>query len=362
MAFPPEPTNSIDWKSLGFTISDVNGHIEAKWNSETDCWSSPTFVADPYIRLHGLAPALNYGQQAYEGLKAMRTADNRILIFRPTKNAARFTQSASVISIPPVPEELFVECVHAAVALNAEYVPPHETGAAMYIRPLIFGSGPELRSQPPAEFTLCVYVNPVGTYHGAHPVKALVLEDYHRAAPKGTGSAKIGGNYAPVMRWQKQAAEQGYGITLHLDAKTDSEIDEFSSSGFIGVKKDKENKITLVVTDSKNIIDSITVDSCMDIGKSLGWKVEVRPINYAEISSFSEVLAAGTAAALLPIRSITRPSTSESVSYIDDSSEEPGPVCSKLLSTLKGIQAGNIKDTFGWTYPVHGVDSKKYAA
>ncbi|PCG99408.1 Aminotransferase, class IV [Penicillium occitanis (nom. inval.)] len=362
MAFPPEPTDSVDWKSLGFSISDVNGHIEAKWSSKTGTWGPPTFVTDPYIRLHGLAPALNYGQQAYEGLKALRTADNQILIFRPQKNAARFAHSASFISIPAVPEELFVECVHAAVALNAEYVPPHETGAAMYIRPLIFGSGPELRSQPPAEFTLCVYVNPVGTYHGAHPVKALVMEEYHRAAPKGTGSAKIGGNYAPVMRWQKQAAEQGYGITLHLDAKTESEIDEFSSSGFIGVKTDKENNITLVLTNSKNIIDSITVDSCLGIGKSLGWNVEVRPIKYEEVGSFSEVLAAGTAAALLPIRSITRPSTSETVSYIDDSSEEPGPVCSILLSTLKGIQSGKMKDTFGWTYPVHGVDATQYAS
>lgn len=305
MAFPPKPTDSVKWNEIGFSVTNgkssvlldvtclklyliivliilniVNGRIESKWSSETDSWSAPTFVTDPYLRLHGLAPALNYGQQAYEGMKALRTADNRILIFRPTKNAARFAHSASTVSIPPVPEDLFLDCVHAAVSLNAEFVPPHETGAALYVRPLIFGSAAELRSQPPTEFTFCVYVSPVNAYHGVHPTKALVMEDYHRAAPKGTGSAKVGGNYAPVMKWQKHAATQGYGITLHLDARTESEIDEFSSSGFIGVKKDAKNSITLVVTDSKNIIDSVTSDSCLEIGKSLGWKVEVRPVSH----------------------------------------------------------------------------------
>jgi len=252
-----------------------------------------------------------------------------------------------------------MECVHTAVSLNAAYVPPHETGAAMYVRPLIFGSSAQLGLSPPEEYIFCVYVLPVGVYHGVHPVKALILEDFDRSAPDGTGSAKVGGNYAPVLRWSDKAREEGYGITLHLDSKTRSEIDEFSTSGFIGIKKDGE-LVTLVVPDSKCVIDSVTSDSVLEIARSLGWKTEKRSIKYEELPSFSEVLAAGTAAALVPIKSITRKSRDETFSYIEATSEEPGPFCIKLLTTLKGIQTGKIKDTFGWNSRVEQVDESKY--
>lgn len=227
-----------------------------------------------------MAPALNYGQQAYEGMKAFRSPNNEITIFRAKRNAARLAHSASFISIPPVPESVFLECVHAAVSLNAAYVPPHETGAAMYIRPLIFGSSAQLGLNPPEEYTFCVYVLPVGVYHGVHPVKALILEEFDRAAPDGVGSAKVGGNYAPVLRWSDKARDEGYGITLHLDSKTRSEIDEFSTSGFIGVKKEGDN-ITLVVPDSKCVIASVTSDSCLEIARSFGWKTECRSVSPA---------------------------------------------------------------------------------
>lgn len=337
----------------------VNGHIESHYSVKTGEWSSPEFITDPFLRLHGLSPALNYGQQAYEGMKAFRTPTEQIQIFRPKNNAARMAHSASYISIPPVPEDVFIDCVHAAVSLNAAYVPPHASGAAMYIRPLIFGSSAQLGLSPPEEYTFCVYVLPVGVYHGVHPVKALILEDFDRAAPDGVGSAKVGGNYAPVLRHSDKARSEGYGITLHLDSKTRSEIDEFSTSGFIGVKKDGE-EITMVVPDSKNVIQSVTADSCLDIARSIGWKTERRSIKYEELPSFVEVMAAGTAAALVPIKSITRNSKGDTFSYIAEGSEEPGPVCIKLLETLKGIQQGKVKDTFGWCAPVSEVDPKRY--
>lgn len=318
MAFPPPPVDTIDWSDIGFkfregnvkkakgaaspshfddipaahptvisklfqpklTLPPVNGHIESHYSVKTGQWTPPKFITDPYLRLHGMSPALNYGQQAYEGMKAFRTpGDSSITIFRPTKNAARLAHSAEFISIPPVPEKTFIDCVHAAVSLNAEYVPPHETGAAMYIRPLIFGSSAQLGLNPPEEYTFCVYVLPVGVYHGVHPVKALILEEFDRSAPHGTGSAKVGGNYAPVLRWSDKARNEGYGITLHLDSQTRSEIDEFSTSGFIGAKKEGDN-ITLVVPDSKNVIASVTSDSILEIGRSLGWKTEVRSVSF----------------------------------------------------------------------------------
>ena len=158
-----------------------------------------------------MAPGLNYGMKCYEGIKAFRTPSDRIAIFRPKMNALRMQNSASYISIPPVPEEHFVKCVRLAVGLNAAYVPPHESGAAMYIRPHLFGSSAQLGLNPPEEYTFVVYVLPTGVYHGTDPVDALILEEFDRAAPDGTGCAKVGGNYAPVLRFSERARNEGFG-------------------------------------------------------------------------------------------------------------------------------------------------------
>ncbi|KAI4843354.1 branched-chain amino acid aminotransferase [Aureobasidium sp. EXF-8845] len=350
-SFPPPPVNTIDWDNIGFQVREVNGHIESTYSKKTGKWTSPSFVTSPYLRIHGMAPGLNYGQQCYEGLKAFRTPDDfAITIFRPDMNARRMQHSASFVSMPEIPVEHFEECVKAAVALNAEFVPPARTGAAMYIRPLLFGSSAQLGLSPPEEYTFVVWVLPVGVYHGVHSVPCLILEDFDRAAPHGTGSAKVGGNYAPVLRFSDRARNDGFGITLHLDSRTRSEIDEFSTSAFLGVKKEGEST-TLVVPDSKNVIESVTADSVCEIARKVfGWKVEKRAINYSELSTFNEVFAAGTAAALVPIKSITMKSRNDTFTYLD--SDEPGPACLKLLDQLKGIQTGRYEDKFGWNVKV----------
>lgn len=381
--FPPPVVNTIDWSNVGFRVREVNGHIESHYSVRTGKWTDPVFVTDPYIRIHGMAPALNYGQQAYEGLKAFRTpGDRAITVFRPDRNAKRMQHSAEFISCPPVPDELFLAAVKAAVALNAEFVPPHETGAALYIRPQIYGSSAQLGLTAPEEYTFCVFVVPTGVYHGSHPVKALILDEFDRAAPNGTGSAKVGGNYAPVLRWSDRARNEGYGITLHLDSKNHEEVDEFSTSGFIGALVDGD-KVTLVVPDTKNAIKSVTSESIQEIGRSWGWKVEQRPIKYSELVQFSEVMAAGTAAALVPIRSITRRMDAsspqslaqsvkehprltikdgeETITYIPESQEDAGPIAISLLAQLKGIQLGKIEDKFGWCFKVEEADGRKVA-
>lgn len=258
----------------------VNGHIESHYSVKTGKWTPPRFVTDPFLRLHGMAPALNYGMQCYEGLKAFRTPnDEAVTIFRAQANAERMQHSASYVSMPEVPVEHFRKCVHLAVSLNAAYVPPHQSGASMYVRPLLIGSSAQLGLDPPEEYTLLVYVMPTGVYHGVHPVKCLILEDFDRAAPEGTGSAKIGGNYAPVLRHSGKAKKEGFGITLHLDSRTRSEIDEFSTSGFIGIHGTPDSGCTIVVPDSKNVIKSVTSESVCEIARSWGWKVEKRPVS-----------------------------------------------------------------------------------
>ncbi|KAL5597019.1 hypothetical protein BROUX41_006311 [Berkeleyomyces rouxiae] len=382
-SFPPPVVDTIDWSNVGFKVREVNGHIESTYNVSSGTWSPLKFVKDPFMRIHGMAPALNYGQQAYEGLKAFRgPGDATVQVFRPKKNADRLQLSAAAVSMPPVPQQMFVDAVMASVALNAEFVPPHATGAAMYIRPQLYGSAAQLALQPPDEYTFAVFVMPTGVYHGVHPVKCLILEDFDRAAPFGVGNAKVGGNYAPVLRHSDKARTEGYGITLHLDSATHCEVDEFSTSGFIGAKVNGD-KITLVVPDSNAVIDSVTSDSIQEIGRSLGWAVEKRPINYSEIPEFSEVMAAGTAAALVPIRSITRRiqasseksvankglknvtvprENEEEITFLDKSITDAGPICLKLLSLLQGIQLGKIEDTFGWVHVVkaeHGDKAEK---
>jgi branched-chain amino acid aminotransferase len=351
------------------TSLPVNGHIESTYSVKTGKWTAPEFIESPFLRIHGMAPALNYGQQCYEGLKAYRSPDDQTInVFRPQSNAERMQHSASAISIPHVPTEHFRQCVQLAVSLNAEFVPPHRTGSSMYVRPLLFGSSAQLGLSPPEEYTFVVFVMPTGVYHGVHPVDALILEDFDRAAPNGTGSAKVGGNYAPVLRFSDKARSEGFGITLHLDSATRSEIDEFSTSGFIGANGTPEKGITIVVPDSKNVIKSVTSDSVCEIAKSLGWKVECRPVSpestncliashklisvihqikYEEISSFDEIMAAGTAAALVPIKSITMRSRSDKFVF-QNGSDEPGPACVKFLEQLQGIQRGKIEDKFGW--------------
>ena len=271
-------------------------------------------------------------------------------------------QSAAFLGIPVVPESLFMRAVHEAVSANAVFVPPYTSSAALYIRPVVFGSGPQVSLSAPQHFTFCVYVSPTGTYHGSKPQDALILENLDRTAPLGTGHIKVGGNYAPVFRFSADARAEGFQITLHLDSKTRSEIDEFSTSGFIGVKRSQttssnlNDKVTLVVPSSSSVLKSVTSESVCEIASSFGWEVQRRAIPYEELVTFDEVIAAGTAAALVSIRSITMHSSGDTFTYknIGDvkaegsSPDETELVVEKLLRMLRGIQRGEIEDQFGW--------------
>lgn len=328
------------------------------------------------MRIHGMSPALNYGQQALEGLKAFRMPGKpgSIALFRPDRNAMRFQHSGAVLSMPSVPVNMFLRACRAVVALNAGYVPPYESGGALYVRPQLYGSSAQLGLNPPDEYTFCVFVVPTGVYLGMQAVKALIVDDFDRAAPKGTGHAKVGGNYAPVLRWSDQARTEGFGVTLHLDSVRHEEVDEFSTCAFIGVRSHGGgDDVTLVVPDSPCVIDSVTSDSMQHIARSFGWKVEKRPVRYTELPAFSEVLGAGTAVALVPIRSITRRRTtarlpagprlrvdaeSETVAYLPDEQHSGGPVYLKLLAQLRAIQLGKVEDEFGWRFEVRAEDQE----
>ncbi|PYH46497.1 branched-chain amino-acid transaminase [Aspergillus saccharolyticus JOP 1030-1] len=349
--FPAEPRDNIEWEKVGVSFLDVNGHVESDFDYQTGTWSAPIFVEDQYLRVHGLAPGLNYGQQVFEGMKAYRTKTNEIQVFRPSEHARRMQRSCEAVAIPAIPAAVFQEAVNLAVARNSEFVPPHATEAALYIRPLAFGSGGWMPVAAGMQYKFCVYAMPFCAYHGTLPVDAVVLEELDRAAPVGVGNVKVGGNYAPVLKWSDKARKEGFGITLHLDSKTRSEIDEFSTSGFVGIKYgETPEAYTVVVPNSQCVIKSVTSMSVVELARHLGWKVEVRPIPFDELAFFDEVLAVGTAAMITSIRSITHRSRNQVFHY--QTSDTPGSVCEKLSTKLKAIQKGDAADPFGWLGPV----------
>ena len=186
----------IKWDSLPF------GYIKTDWNVRCTFkdgkWGEIEVSDSEYVPLHIAATCLHYGQESFEGLKAFRGKDGKIRVFRMEENAKRFIRSAEGIMMEPMPEELFCEMVRKVVKLNARFVPPYGTGASLYIRPLEIGTSAQVGVKPSKEYTVIMFVTPVGPYfkEGFKPSKVCLSREYDRVAPKGTGSFKIGGNYA----------------------------------------------------------------------------------------------------------------------------------------------------------------------
>jgi branched-chain amino acid aminotransferase len=318
------------------------------------------------ISISGVSPALNYGQQCYEGMKAFRQAPSssssseKIVVFRPQFHAVRLARSAASVCLAAPSEELFLSCLRLVVAANATYVPPVGTPGFLYIRPVLFGASTQLGLAPADETVFAIYVLPITPYHGNAALDALVLEDFDRAAPRGMGGYKVGGNYAPVWRHANKAKEMGYGITLHLDSATRTMVEEFSTSGFLGARADEDGNITLLVPKTDSAIQSATSECLVRLAELEGWKIEHREVEFSSLPSLSEVVAVGTAAAAVPIRSITRLSTSDKFTFLGTSGGEGSE--SKMLGLAKimsQIQRGQVKDTEGWCWEVTVLDDDK---
>ena len=338
------PKEGIDWANLGFGFSEVNCHIRYVWRDGK--WSEGEFIKKPEITMHIGASCLHYGQECFEGMKAFRQKDGKIVVFRPEENAKRMARTAERCVMPAVPVDMFVESVDKVVRANEEYVPPYGTGGSLYIRPLLIGTGPQIGVAPAKEFTFMVIVMPVGAYYkgGLKPVRAVILDDWDRAAPLGMGDVKVGGNYAASLYAHEKAKREGWPVELYLDAKTHQYVEEFSTSNFLGITKDG----TYVTPDSRSVLPSITNLSLMQCAEDLGWKVERRPIPYTEIKEFAEVAACGTAVVVTPVWEITR---GDDVIVISDK-DAVGEHLQKLYETVQGIQYGVLEDVHGWCHEV----------
>ncbi len=333
----------IDWSKLTFSYRPTSYHIEYHWKDGV--WDGGELKDKPYINLSIAAECLHYGQAAFEGLKAYRGEDGKVRVFRMEMNARRLNQSAFRTCMPEIPEELFCSAVERVIQANLDWVPPYGTGATLYIRPLLLGTGPQIGVAPAAEYTFIVMVVPVGAYYkgGLQAVKACIVDDYDRAAPHGTGHVKLAGNYAASLLPHEKTREAGYSVDLYLDAAEHKYIEEFGSSNFIGITKDGK----YVTPKSDSVLPSITNNGLQQVAKDLGLTVEVRPIDFAkEIGTFAEVAACGTAVVITPISEIVRLKTGE-VFKIQDGTG-CGPICQKLYDAYTNIQWGKAPDTHGW--------------
>ncbi len=331
----------LDWSNLPFGYVKTNYNVRCTFKDGE--WGELEISDSESLPLHIAATALHYGQQAFEGMKAYRGKDNRIRLFRWEENAKRLQQSAEGIHMAPVPTELFKQAVVKAVKLNQDFVPPHGTGASLYIRPMLFGSGAEVGVRPAKEYMFVVFVTPVGPYfkEGFNPVKIAIVRDSDRAAPLGTGTFKVGGNYAASLRGTIKAQKAGYGAPMYLDSCEKKYIDEIGAANFFGIKDN-----TYITPKSSSILGSITNMSLTVLAEDLGLKVERRPVAVEELDTFDEVGACGTAAVISPIGEVNDLDTGKVYKFCKDG--KPGQISKKLYDTLVGIQYGDIEDKHGW--------------
>lgn len=332
---------NIDWSNLPFGYLPTDYNVRCYYRNGQ--WGEIEVSSSESINIHMAATALHYGQEAFEGQKAFRCPDGKIRLFRIKDNAERMQSTCRGILMPELPTEIFVEMVRRVVLLNERFIPPYESGASLYIRPLLIGTGPQVGVKPANEYLFIIFVTPVGPYFkgGFATNDYVITRQYDRAAPQGTGIYKVGGNYAAGLRANRWAHELGYAGEFYLDAKEKKYIDECGAANFFGIKNN-----TYITPKSSSILPSITNRSLQQIAQDLGYKVEARPIPEEELSTFEEAGACGTAAVISPIAKLDDPE--RNTSYVFSKDGKPGPVSTQLYKTFRDIQYGILEDKHGW--------------
>lgn len=337
-----ESMENIDWANLKFGYMPTDYNVRCYYRNGK--WGEIEVSSSDVINIHMAATALHYGQEAFEGMKAFRCPDGKIRAFRIKDNAERLQSTCRGILMPELPTELFEEMVKKVVKLNERFVPSYESGASLYIRPLLIGTGAQVGVHPANEYLFMIFVSPVGPYFkgGFATNDYVIIREYDRAAPLGTGRYKVGGNYAASLAANKMAHDAGYASEFYLDAKEKKYIDECGAANFFGIKEGK-----YITPKSSSILPSITNRSLQQLAKDLGMEVEVRPIPEEELSTFEEAGACGTAAVISPIRKID--DLENHKSYVISKDGKPGPWSEKLYTHLRAIQYGTEPDVHGWT-------------
>lgn len=334
-------TPDIKWEELPFGYVPTDYNVRCTFKDGK--WGEIEVSDSEYIPLHIAATCLHYGQESFEGLKAFRGKDGKVRVFRMEENARRFIRSAEGIKMAPMPEELFCEMVRKVVKLNERFIPPYGSGASLYIRPFEIGLSPRVGVKPADEYMVVMLVTPVGPYFktGFKPCKVCLSREYDRVAPKGTGSIKIGGNYAASLVAGERAHDLGYAVMLYLDPKEKKYLDECGAANFFAIRGN-----SYITPASESILPSITNMSLRKLAEELGMTVERRHVPYEELGTFEETGNCGTAAVISPIGEIHDLDNGNVFTYCPDG--QPGPKSTMLYNKLRGIQLGEEPDTNGW--------------
>lgn len=332
---------NLDWSNLKFGYIPTNYNVRCYYRNGK--WGEIEVSSETTLNIHMAATCLHYGQEAFEGLKAHGCKDGKVRIFRMKANAERLQNTCRGILMPELPTELFEKMVVKAVELNREFVPPYGHDASLYIRPLLIGTSAQVGVHPATEYLFIIFVTPVGPYFkgGFASSNYVIVRQFDRAAPLGTGRYKVGGNYAASLVANKLAHDKGYSCEFYLDAKEKKYIDECGAANFFGIKDN-----TYITPKSTSVLPSITNDSLQQIARDLGMKVEVRPIPEEELTTFEEAGACGTAAVISPIEKID--DLDNGKSYVISKDGKPGPWSTKLYHALRAIQLGEAPDTHNW--------------
>lgn len=305
---------------------------------------------EPYapISLSPACAAIHYGQAVFEGMKAYKNDDGKVLLFRPRENAKRINVSAKRLCMPEVPEELFMDAIHQLVQLDADWVPQNE-GCSLYIRPFIFASEELLGVRPAEEYKFMIITSPVSSYYTG-PVDVKIESNFSRAAEGGVGFAKAAGNYAAALYPAKLGQEKGYKQLIWTDAKTHEYIEE---SGTMNVMFLIDNKLITPSIALNTTLSGITRDSTIKLAKELGLEVEERRVSVKEVveaarnNKLQDAFGTGTAATIAQIASIT---------FEDERFELPPienrTVSNKIAKSIEDIKRGRVADKFDWIYNI----------
>jgi len=345
----PSPRAGVAWSDLGFGLTTTDTKMAIAKYAE-GAWGP--LQAEPYgkIPMDPASTVLNYGQGIFEGVKAHRTSKGRIVIFRPQANARRFNESAKQFLMPTVTEELFLQGIGTAVRENASWVPPCGEGA-LYLRPLLLGTGPDLGVSPSSQYLFVVYCAPVGKYFKGAGARLKIIHEQHRAAPGGVGHIKCIGNYAPCFEAQRVAKAEGFSDVLYLDSRCEY-IEEAAASNFFCLTQDGQ----LCTPELGSILPGVTRDSVLQLARHLIKTGEAKDVGLFSVREGQvsvsttlharEVFLTGTGAGVVPVVHI-QPGTRNSRSADYTSS---GALSTLLSSMLNDMRLERKPDIFGWLY------------
>lgn len=338
-----------DPSSLGFGKYFTDYMFMMDYEEEKG-WHHPRLTPYAPIMLDPSSSVFHYGQAVFEGLKAYRTEDGRVLLFRPEQNIKRLNRSCQRMSMPPVDEELVLEALTQLVELEKEWV-PREKGTSLYIRPFVIATEPSLGVKASKNYTFMIVLSPVGSYYGdqLQPINIYVEDEFVRAVNGGVGNAKTSGNYAASLQAQQKANELGYDQVLWLDAIEKKYAEEVGSMNIFFVINGE------VVTPalSGSILSGITRASAIELIRSWGIPVREEKISIDDIYAASvrgeltEVFGTGTAAVVTPVGELNIHGRTVIVN-----DRQIGEISKKLYQTITDIQLGKVKDPFHWTVEV----------